>query len=438
MPFSATAPVLTVQGLNKAFALYARPIDRLKEALSGRQRHARHQALVDLSFTLHEGEALGLIGQNGAGKSTLLKIIAGVLQPDAGSIEASGRIAGLLELGTGFDLEATGRQNIALNARLMGLDENQIDLMTPEVVAFAELGPFIDMPVRSYSSGMVMRLGFAIAYHAQPAAFIVDEALSVGDARFQQKCMKKIGEFKEQGGALLFVSHDLNAIRLLCDRVLVLDKGRLIFDGPADQAVQSYYRLLAGTGSTTGTSDTQLPTQQFDIPAQAGYGSRQVRIAAVGWKPEQGVQTRIICPHQGVESPMPSSAPLQVASGTRVRVAVEVVSDIAFRPTVGVLIRDRFGQDIFGVSTALRNVDFALAPEEQATVAFDLTLDLAPGHYSITLAVHTDITHHDDCQHWWDNALSFEIVGYAGQFFVGLVQIPHHIQVQRPGAGQAQ
>jgi len=437
MPFSATAPVLTVQGLNKAFALYARPIDRLKEALSGRQRHARHQALVDLSFTLHEGEALGLIGQNGAGKSTLLKIIAGVLQPDAGSIEASGRIAGLLELGTGFDLEATGRQNIALNARLMGLDENQIDLMTPEVVAFAELGPFIDMPVRSYSSGMVMRLGFAVAYHAQPAAFIVDEALSVGDARFQQKCMKKIGEFKEQGGALLFVSHDLNAIRLLCDRVLVLDKGRLIFDGPPDQAVQAYYRLLAGTSDTGGPSEPQLSGQQFDIPEQAGYGSRQVRIAAVAWKPDQGMPARVLCP-QGGENSAPSSAPLQVASGTRVRVAVEVVSDIAFRPTVGVLIRDRFGQDIFGVSTALRNVDFALAPEEQATVAFDLTLDLAPGHYTITLAVHTDITHHDDCQHWWDNALSFEIVGFAGQFFVGLVQIPHHIEVQRLGAGQAQ
>jgi lipopolysaccharide transport system ATP-binding protein len=431
MPFNTPDAVLTVQGLSKAFALYAKPIDRLKEALTGKVHHARHQALADLSFTLHKGEALGLIGQNGAGKSTLLKIIAGVLQSDAGSVLIRGRIAGLLELGTGFDLEATGRQNIALNARLMGLTEDQIIQMTPQVVAFAELGPFIDMPVRSYSSGMVMRLGFAVAYHAQPAAFIVDEALSVGDARFQQKCRTKIVDFKAQGGALLFVSHDLSAVRFFCDRVLVLDKGQAVFDGSPDQAVQAYYRILSGSG-TSKDDFTNM-----DLQDRAGYGHRQVRIQSVLWEPEQGPPTTIVCPEdsQCVQTPAPL---LQVASGTRVAVSVRLVSDIAFKPSVGILIRDRFGQDVFGVNTALRHLDFDLDSGERVAVVFDLTLDLAPGPYTITLAVHTDVTHHDDCQHWWDNALSIEVAGFASQFFLGLVQIPHQIRIQRPTADQAQ
>jgi lipopolysaccharide transport system ATP-binding protein len=408
-------PVLRVRDLGKAFSLYAHPIDRLKEALTGTIRHTPFQALQAISFELMPGESLGLIGTNGAGKSTLLKLIAGVLEADQGSVETRGRITGLLELGTGFDLEASGRENIAINARLIGLDDTAIRDITDQVIAFAELGPFIDMPVRSYSSGMTMRLGFSIAYHAHPAAFIVDEALSVGDARFQQKCFNKIKAFKEQGGALLFVSHDLNAIRLLCSRVLVLDQGRLVFDGPAEQAVQAYYRILSGM------QDPQSPDlglNQDVLQGATGYGHQQVRITSVQMHAldEAGVAGQ--------------TKPQQFASGSSVRIDIALESSIAYDASVGLLVRDRFGQDVFGVNSSMCQATLRLTPGEQATVSYSLQLNLAPGPYSITVAVHKDTTHHEDCQHWWDNALDFTIAGFGGQVFSGLVMLPFQCRIE--------
>ena len=408
-------PVLRVRDLGKAFSLYAHPIDRLKEALTGTIRHTPFQALQAISCELMPGESLGLIGTNGAGKSTLLKLIAGVLEADQGSIETRGRITGLLELGTGFDLEASGRENIAINARLIGLDDTAIRDITDQVIAFAELGPFIDMPVRSYSSGMTMRLGFSIAYHAHPAAFIVDEALSVGDARFQQKCFNKIKAFKEQGGALLFVSHDLNAIRLLCSRVLVLDQGRLVFDGPAEQAVQAYYRILAGMQDP---HSPDLGLNQDVLQGATGYGHQQVRITSVQMHAldEGGVAGQ--------------TKPQQFASGSSVRIDIALESSIAYDASVGLLVRDRFGQDVFGVNSSMCQATLRLTPGEQATVSYSLQLNLAPGPYSITVAVHKDTTHHEDCQHWWDNALDFTIAGFGGQVFSGLVMLPFQCRIE--------
>ena len=408
-------PILRVRDLGKAFSLYAHPIDRLKEALTGTIRHTPFQALQAISFELMPGESLGLIGTNGAGKSTLLKLIAGVLEADQGSIETRGRITGLLELGTGFDLEASGRENIAINARLIGLDDTAIRDITDQVIAFAELGPFIDMPVRSYSSGMTMRLGFSIAYHAHPAAFIVDEALSVGDARFQQKCFNKIKAFKEQGGALLFVSHDLNAIRLLCSRVLVLDQGRLVFDGPAEQAVQAYYRILAGMQDP---HSPDLGLNQDVLQGATGYGHQQVRITSVQMHAldEGGVAGQ--------------NKPQQFASGSAVRIDIALESSIAYDASVGLLVRDRFGQDVFGVNSSMCQATLRLTPGEQVTVSYSLQLNLAPGPYSITVAVHKDTTHHEDCQHWWDNALDFTIAGFGGQVFSGLVMLPFQCRIE--------
>ena len=410
MPFRD--PVLSVRDLSKVFSLYAHPIDRLKEALTGTIRHTPFQALQAISFELMPGESL--IGTNGAGKSTLLKLIAGGLEADQGSIETRGRITGLLELGTGFDLEASGRENIAINARLIGLDDKAILDITDQVIAFAELGPFIDMPVRSYSSGMTMRLGFSIAYHAHPTAFIVDEALSVGDARFQQKCFNKIKAFKEQGGALLFVSHDLNAIRLLCSRVLVLDQGRLVFDGPAEQAVQAYYRILAGMQDP---QDPDLGLNEGSSQGAAGYGHQQVRITSVQLHAldEGGLVSQTISP--------------QLASGSSVRIEIALESVIAYDASVGLLVRDRFGQDVFGVNSSMCQGALHLEPGQQATVSYSLQLNLAPGPYSITVAVHKDTTHHEDCQHWWDNALDFTISGFGGQVFSGLVMLPFQCRI---------
>lgn len=399
---SSHAPVLTVQGLSKSFALYARPADRLREALTGRSRHATHHAISGLSLSLMPGEAVGLIGPNGAGKSTLLKLISGVLEPDAGRIEASGRITGLLELGTGFDPELSGRDNIRLNARLLGLTEVEIRAMEDEVIAFAELGESIDRPVRTYSSGMAMRLGFSTAFHVRPAAFIVDEALSVGDARFQHKCIRKIQDYLEQGGALLFVSHDLNAVRRLCSRVLVLNAGQVAFEGPAREAVQAYYELLA-------LKPDEQPTEALGQRPE-GYGTREASIAALHWR-----------------APLPVR---QAQSGETLELEVVVESQITLQDaSVGVLIRDRMGQDVFGVNTAMLGQPLRLEAGQTQSIWFQIGLALAPGAYSITVAIHTDETHHDHCLHWWDEALSFEVVGFAGPRFSGLVGLSHSVRL---------
>jgi lipopolysaccharide transport system ATP-binding protein len=407
-------PVLQVEGLTKSFALYARPVDRLKEALFKGTHHRTHTAVKNLCFSLHGHEALGIIGRNGAGKSSLLKLITGVLEADAGSVVRHGRIAGLLELGTGFDMQATGRENITINAGLMGMSAEEIQAMTPQVVAFAELNEFIDMPVRSYSSGMVMRLGFSIAFHSDPKAFVVDEALSVGDVRFQQKCFQKIQQFKRQGGALLFVSHDLNAVRLLCDRVLVLEHGDIVFDGEPSEAVQVYYKLIAGTGSAAGheiSPSAGMPSATNNTAANAvpGYGSQQVWLSSVAWRSQ------------------PQDPFLSLSSGEWADIVVTLDSHIAYSGSLGILLRDRFGQDIFGVNTAMRNVALCLEPGQTRQLVFRLQMNLAPGRYTATFAVHTDTTHHEDCQHWWDNALSFEIMGFAGHRFSGLCELPCEI-----------
>jgi lipopolysaccharide transport system ATP-binding protein len=382
------------------------------EALTGRARHFTHKALDGVSFSVSPGEAFGVIGANGAGKSTLLKIISGVLDPDEGHVHTSGRVAGLLELGTGFDPEVSGRANIALNARLHGLSEAQIAAITADVIDFAELGPFIESPVRTYSSGMAMRLGFAIAYHTQPQAFLVDEALSVGDARFQQKCMRLVKRFKANGGALLFVSHDLHAVSQICDRVLVLNEGRVELIAPPDEAIKTYYRLIAPPIAQRGRDDDPRD-----------YGEYRVRIAEVGWKSEGSSLLFITRP--GERAPLSP----QIQSGDSVSIQCRIDSDVDFEASVGILIRDRFGQDIFGLNTAMAEKAVPCNAGGRSQVDWTIRMDLSPGAYTLTVAVHSDTTHLENCQHWWDDALTFEVSGFARQKFSGLCHLPTQISV---------
>lgn len=399
-------PILKIIGLHKSFAIYAKPVDRLFEAISGRPRHRQYCALNGVSLSLHPGEAVGLVGENGAGKSTLLKMITGVLQPDHGEIQLSGRVAGLLELGTGFDVEATGRENIRINGHLLGLSQEEINRLAPSIIEFSELGQFIDAPMKSYSSGMQMRLGFSIAFHSRPAAFVVDEALSVGDAKFQQKCMQHIRDYKQQGGSILFVSHDLNAIRMLCDRSVVLHRGAVVFDGPSELAIQAYYRVLAGAHAEIG---------QELLPQEFNYGKKQVRVDRLVWR---DMIRELVFPIST------DSAKIVVASGDSVDLVISLVSDINFDASVGILVRDRFGQDVFGVNTALLGQVIKLKAGDSATLAFRLGLDLAPGRYTVTVAVHTDTSHIEDCQHWLDSLVEFEVVGFRNKPFSGLARLP--------------
>jgi len=231
-------------GLSKAYRVYARPADRLREMVLRRPRHRLFHALADVSFELPRGEGLGVVGENGAGKSTLLKILAGITAPSAGRVEVRGKVASILELGSAFHPELTGRQNIVLNAAMLGLSEAEVRERTPEIIAFSELGEFIDQPVKCYSTGMAVRLGFSIATQVDPEVLIIDEALSVGDGYFQKKCMDRLLQFISSGRTLLFCSHAMYYVSAFCRRALWLRQGRVAALGATAEVVHDYENYL--------------------------------------------------------------------------------------------------------------------------------------------------------------------------------------------------
>jgi teichoic acid transport system ATP-binding protein len=239
---------IQIKHVSKVYKLYNRPSDRLIDTfgLPGRRKFKEHPALKDVSFGVKKGETLGIIGTNGSGKSTILKIITGVLNPTEGEVEIDGRISALLELGAGFNMEYTGIQNVYLNGMMMGFSDEEIDAKLQDILDFADIGDFVNQPVKTYSSGMFVRLAFAVAINIEPEILIVDEALSVGDVFFQAKCYKKFEEFKEQGKTILFVSHDLGSIVKYCDRVVVLNKGDMLDEGEPKDMVALYKRVLLG------------------------------------------------------------------------------------------------------------------------------------------------------------------------------------------------
>ena len=238
-------PRVVLEGLSKVYRIYDRPFDRLRDWLQpSRPRYREFAALSDLQLTIHSGEAVGIVGENGAGKSTLLKIITRTTEPTRGRAEIHGRISALLELGAGFHPELSGRANIQMNAALSGIPETGLRETLERVIAFSELGAFIDVPVKTYSTGMYMRLGFALATAIDPDILVVDEALSVGDQYFQRKCIERLKAFRAGGGTLLFVSHNLNLVNLLCDHVIWLDEGRIAAEGEALGVVDAYAEHL--------------------------------------------------------------------------------------------------------------------------------------------------------------------------------------------------
>lgn len=236
-----------VRGLSKCFSLYASPVDRLRDAcLSrfGKKYHREFPALTDVGFSIQKGDSVGIIGRNGSGKSTLLQTIVGTLQASTGTVEVEGRVAALLELGSGFNLEFTGRENVYMNASILGLSKAETDARFEDIVAFADIGDFIDQPVRAYSSGMMLRLAFAVQVQVQPDVLIIDEALAVGDELFQRKCFAALSEFHRKGGTLLFVSHVGAIVKELCQSVILLDDGEMVFYTDSKTGVDEYHRFL--------------------------------------------------------------------------------------------------------------------------------------------------------------------------------------------------
>ena len=396
--------MIDIKGLNKTFKLFHRPADRLKEAITGRVRHDSYHALKDISFQVAPGEVLGVLGRNGAGKSTLLKLLTGVLMPDSGEIHIDGRITGLLELGTGFNPELTGLQNITANGLMLGMSHEEIDRRRQEIIEFSELGGYIQEPLRTYSSGMTMRLAFSIAIHADPRCFLVDEALSVGDGYFQQKCMKRIREFKESGGSILFVSHDLNAVKMLCDRALVLEDGSVVFDGDADMAVNHYNRIMARQAEEE--EGRHLERQQ------GAYGSREVEVVA-GRANGRESQSATLSSGEQLDIDLTLKAHQQV-------------DDI----TLGIMVRDRFGQDIFGANSYQLGQRISLEEGSEQAVRLTLNADIAPGKYTITIGLHSREHHLDTCYWWYDSYLQFEIAGFKQHLFSGVCRLPLTLETQ--------
>jgi len=235
--------LISVESLTKTYHLFDKPSHRVKEAFHpfGKKYHTPFDALKDITFQVKSGETFGIIGRNGSGKSTLLQIICGILTPTAGSVTVSGKVAALLELGAGFNPEFTGRENVYLNGAILGFSEEEMDERFDDIAGFADIGAFLDHPVKMYSSGMYIRLAFAVQAFVEPDILIIDEALSVGDIFFQQKCFRRMRELREQNTTLLFVSHDMGIVRDLCEKVIFLQKGSLVFYGPSHKAVRLYY-----------------------------------------------------------------------------------------------------------------------------------------------------------------------------------------------------
>jgi len=391
--------VIEVKDISKTFKLYSKPSDRLKEKFFRKPYHKVHHALKKVSFRVEDGETLGIIGQNGAGKSTLLKILMNVTMPDEGIIYTSGKITGLLELGTGFNPEMTGLKNIYMNGMLLNMSKEEIDNKKDKIIEFSELGDFINEPIKTYSSGMVMRLAFSVAIHADPQCFLVDEALSVGDAHFQQKCMKKIREFKESGGSIIFVSHDMNSVKMLCDKAILLENGVGVDYGTPESVVNQYNFLISKL------SDSESKMTLKDVENKKEYGSYEAEIASVNIVGEDS------------ESDVVSSG-----EKTRIEILIRSYEDID-NVTLGIMIRDKYGQDIYGTNTYHLNKKLNLQKDTEINCVYNFHMNLAPGKYTLTAALHSEDTHLDKCYHWIDNWTEFEVVGYKNNIFAGITDL---------------
>jgi len=402
---SAQAPddaiAISVQGLSKCYQIYAKPRDRLAQSLwRGRRNFYREfWALNDVSFELRKGESLGIVGRNGSGKSTLLQLICGTLTPSSGSVALRGRVAALLELGSGFNPEMTGRENVVMNATILGLTAREIAERFDAIVAFSEIEEFLDQPIKTYSSGMIVRLAFSVAVNVDADIVVIDEALSVGDARFQLKCAKAMDRLRENGKTLLFVSHDGGSIKRLCSEAILLERGRLLVRASPNDTMNIYSKLLADErGAAAVEEDIRLlkegkaPRLEPDRAASAPVAADE-RVAALlenerthmqvtGKEFSYGGELGRIDSILVTDS---NSAPRTTfTTGERVRVdfLLTVGEDDLSDTIYALTIKDVRGQEVYGTNTFFQHKPTPRMPvRSKYRVSFNLTLNLMPGHY---------------------------------------------------------
>jgi ABC-type polysaccharide/polyol phosphate transport system ATPase subunit len=397
--------VLSVENVSKQYRIYGRPADRLKETLSrGRwKRHTEFWALRDISFELEKGTTTGIIGPNGCGKSTLLQIIAGTLDPTHGAVQHEGRIAALLELGAGFNPEFTGIENIFMNAALMGFSRAETESLLPEIERFAEIGAFIHQPVKTYSSGMYVRLAFATAVSAMPQILLVDEALAVGDAVFQHRCLRRIKEMQENGMTILFVSHDLGAIRALCSRAVLLHAGRMEALGKPADVLSRYQKLIMAREDAYETEQHEASATDED----GGVDEEDNNAAPLRYTYRHGDGSAEVLRVELLDA---AHRPVEfVESGEAVLLRVRLRFDKEEEaPVCGFLLHNRHGIHLYGTNTQLQQANFGpVRRGEIVEVTFAFDCWLAPDTYSVTVAAHScDGISFD----WLDGVLFFRVM----------------------------
>ena len=395
---------ISVRGLSKCYQIYKKPRDRLAQSFFGGRRsfYREFWALTDVSFDLRRGDALGIVGRNGSGKSTLLQLICGTLAPTSGEIRVGGRVAALLELGSGFNPEMTGRENVIMNATVLGLTSREIEERFDAIVAFSEIEEFLDQPIKTYSSGMIVRLAFSVSVNVDADVIVIDEALSVGDARFQLKCAKAMDRLRESGKTLLFVSHDGNAITRLCSEAILLERGRLLVRAAPQTTLNIYGKLLASEHGAAGVAEDIRRVTAGELPAPAKVkdesvseaqderaqmlleserSHKQVTGAEFSYGGELGRIDKILVTD---EHNKPRTT---FTSGERMRVDfLLTVGPQELAETIYALtLKNAQGQEIYGTNTFFQGKATPRMPAgTRFRVTFELDLNLLPGHYFLS------------------------------------------------------
>lgn len=410
--------VIKLSHLNKIYKLYSSPKERLKEAIFpfGKKRHTEFSALSDISFSVKQGESVGIIGKNGSGKSTLLKILTGVITESSGTLEVKGRIAALIELGAGFNPEYTGLENIFLNAAIMGCPKQETEKKLDSILSFAEIGDFINQPVKAYSSGMFVRLAFSVAIHVNPDILIVDEALAVGDYRFQAKCYNKFEELKAMGKTVLFVSHDIDAVRRFCTRAIWLDASRLVMDGTVSEVTSGYMEYITNPDLKKPVTDEVLSRPEDETTEKEAvsepinrFGSNVGCIKSVALK-----KASRIC------------SEFSVGDKVEAEIEIDIPEDISTDGlAVSFGLKDKNGLDIFVTATYDKNI--SLEKKGRIIVKASFINYLNQGTYTVITALENRSTAPISYYDYIEGAAYLKVSSERELF--GFVQLPSEIEV---------
>lgn len=424
---------LSLRNVSKCYKRYAHPVERLKEIfLPGKSRAEEFWALQDINLEVSKGETLGIIGQNGSGKSTLLQIIAGTLMPTTGEVHVNGRVSALLELGSGFNPEFTGRQNVFFNGQILGLSVAEIEAKFEDIAAFAQIGDFIDQPVKTYSSGMVVRLAFAVVANTEPKILIVDEALAVGDAKFQARCMKRIRQLKEQGVTILFVSHDSSSIKMLCQRAALMSHGRMLETGEPKKVVNHYIALISSDKTEVDDIDEIVASEDYFVNEIMENNDESIngkilntdesingKILDIDENNHNNIDTK-----QGIHkyrhgnklasidnvkiTNLNNKETTKIETGIpfKIQIVLEANADLADL-IIGISIRNIMGLVIYGINTKLLNFQVpSLNKNQHLIVAFQVPCCFNNGVYTITVGLHSEEGLSYD---WIDDIVIFEV-----------------------------